>query len=290
MTLGLIFLIAGTLLQALTYCLIKSACHKTRQSSWTILVQAQILMGLVCLIPFFVLNLHTQFTAQFLISAVLTNVSYLIAQFLLFTAITHSDPSTACPYLSLKLPLTAMLAILLTSESINGLQALSLAALTVLALLFSQAVRIKPVILLLVIGSAACFALCDLAVLQASRSIEASSPMLTGLFTVICCDVLFLALLPVLLFTKSKVNLTQLKAATPLSLSWITGVSSVIIGFNYAGVIAGNIILALRALAVVALTALFFRSQLGREPGRFKLKAVYALLMCLCASGFYLSD
>ncbi len=288
MTTGLIFATLGTFLQALTYCLVKETRARQKLSPLQILLCAHLLMGLFCLIPFVAFDLKQYVNTDFLIAAAAVNISYLFAQFFLFSAISQSDPSAASPYLILKLPLLALLTLSIFDETLSLQQLAALALIVILSLLYTGAVKIRLKIFILVSLSALCFALCDVCVIKAVRFLQISgSPILQSVFTIFICDVLFLVLLPVIFLYKGNIKISQILGTTPLAVSWILGVTCVVVGFNLSGVISGNIILSLRPVFAIILVALLFRSQLSGE-GFFKLKGGIAACLCLCVAGYYL--
>ena len=286
MSLGILLVSCGMLLQTLTYCLVKETGRRGQLSVAAILINAHLLMGLICLPLLFIFKLTSHFTVEVVGFGALVNLSYLVGQFFMFSAINRSDASAASPYLILKLPLVALLSVIVMHESLSLQQLIALAGIVLLSLFYSNAVKISMQVLCLVLLSALCFTLCDIFVIKAARAIAIDNSMMQGFFTVIICDVLFLALLPCVWLTRSKLSLHTIKAVTPLSLCWLGGVATIIAGFNLAGIISGNIILSLRALCAVILVALFFRGQLS-APGRFTLKSVAAAGLCACVALYY---
>lgn len=282
---GIIITFIGMLMQALTYCLVKETARRTGFGNLKILVLAHSLMGLVCLIPFAALGLYEKATCEVLTYALLVDGTYLAGQFFIFRAVNLSDPSAAGPYLILKLPLVALFSILVFDGSLSVLQTAAVCAIVMLSLLYSNAVHIKAVILLLVLASASCFALCDIFVMKAMRAIIAASPLLQAVYCVIISDVCFLLLLPLLLSVRARPG--DFVQVVPLSASWILGVVFTIAGFNLTSVISGNIVLSLRSAAVVVLTALFFKAQIS-GPWRIKTKLAAAVGLCLCVVLYYL--
>ncbi len=287
MALGIIFVSCGMVLQTLTYCLVKETARRVKLNVGTILVNAHIIMGLICLPLFFMLQLYTQLSAVLLINALLVNITYLGAQFCMFSAIARSDASAASPYLILKLPLVALLSITLLDESLTLQQSAALLGIVILSLIYTNAIKISFKVLGLVLGASLCFALCDIFIIKAAHAFYGFSALKQGIATVVVCDSLLLAmLLPFVLRRNCMCNTMRLRLCTPLALSWISGVATTVIGFNLAGIISGNIILSLRALCAIILVALFFRAQLY-APGRFYLKSAAACGLCLCVIMYY---
>lgn len=285
MSLGIIIAFAGMLLQALTYCLVKETARRTGWSSLKLLSTAHVLMGLVCLLPFLALGIYHQLSPELIAFVLLTDGSYLVAQYFMFCAINRSDASAAGPYLILKLPLVALLSIFILGDSLGPWQFSAIAAIVLLSLIYSNAAKISLYVLVCVLAAAACFALCDIFVLKAARAITAPSHFLQALYCVIISDVFFLLLTPFALLQRFK-PVDFVKAA-PLSAAWMGGVIFTVAGFNLTSVTAGNIVLSLRGAAAVLLTALLFKSSVSGE-GRFGIKLTTALGMCVCVGLYYL--
>lgn len=285
MSLGIIIAFAGMLLQALTYCLVKETARRTGWSSLKLLSTAHVLMGCVCLLPFFALGLYRQLSPELVTFVLLVDGTYLVAQYFMFCAISRSDASAAGPYLILKLPMVALLSIFVLGDSLGPWQAGAIAAIVLLSLIYSNAAKISFYVLSCVMAAAACFALCDIFVLKAARAVTAPSHFMQALYCVIISDVFFLALTPFVLLQRFK-PLDFVKAV-PLSAAWMGGVIFTVAGFNLTSVTAGNIVLSLRGAAAVLLTALFFKTSISGE-GRFTIKLTTALGMCLCVGLYYL--
>lgn len=285
MAAGIIITFIGMLMQALTYCLVKETSLRTGFGSLKILALAHSLMGFCCLIPFVGLGLYTRVSAEVLLYVLLVDGTYLIAQFFMFKAVNLSDPSAAGPYLILKLPLVALFSIFIFDSGLSVLQTTAVCAIVLLSLIYSNAVHIRMVILLLVLAAASCFALCDIFVMKAMRAIDAGSPLLQAVYCVIISDVCFLLLLPVL--WKVRAVPGDFIKVVPLSAAWILGVVFTIAGFNLTSVISGNIVLSLRSMAAVLLTAVFFKAQIA-GPGRIKTKLAASLGLCGCVVLYYL--
>lgn len=283
---GIIAISLGTILQALTYCLVKENGRSGQMSTLRILMCAHLIMGLTCSIPFIYFKVWNLLTVEVVLYAAAVNITYLLAQFFMFSAITRSDPSISSPYLILKLPLVALLSIIIFGEHLTLIQAFALFGIVILSLIYSKAVKINFGVLLLVLSSALCFALCDVFVMYTARALDVTSAVWRSVFTVVSCDVQYLLFAPVLLLMRDRPHLKQFASVLPLSISWQSGVTFTIIGFNIAGVISSNIVLSMRALVAVALTAMFFRWQLSGE-GRFKTKSAAALGMCACVAFYY---
>ena len=288
MLLGIVAAFCGTFFQSLNYCLIKDVELKFKLSGLRLFVASHLFMGLFCLIPFLGFRLYEHLTMPIIIAALKLDVVYLLGQFLMFLAIKKSDPSVASPFLILKLPIVAILAISFMGESLNLIQIFSVISIVLLSLFYSAKKGIGLGILVLVLLSALCFATCDLAVLNLAKLMPYESRFMQALAATPIYFLTFLIFL-VPFELKTRCTLKEIYKTKYLGISWLLGVILIVTGFSLGGIIAANIILSLRSLVTVILVLVFFKAHLKGASPLANTKILIAFLLFLCVVLYYLS-
>lgn len=289
MLMGIGAALLGTLFQALNFCLIKEAELRHGLKGLRLLIASHLVMGLICLLPFVVFSLWEGLNAQSLKLIAFLDFCYILSQYCFFTAVRKSDPSTASPYMILKLPVVALIAVFYLQQSLNWIQLAAVIAIVALSLNFTRVKgKAGPAVLGLVTLTCICLSLCDVAVLRLTALMPFDSPLKRALAGTCYYFVSFLIfLLPFALVLKT--GKRELWLSRNVALSWVTGVALYITSFFFAGLLAANIIISLRALFAVLLVLLFFREHLQGGRPLTGTKLITATLLCASVTVYHLA-
>ncbi|EJL6751073.1 hypothetical protein ACSKZ4_004383 [Vibrio alginolyticus] len=288
MSLGVLASFLGATFQALNYTLTQSCQQKYNIDGVKLLVAIHVGMGVISLIPTVIFGYWRLIEQHILWDLVIINIPYLLAQYLLISAIRLSDASIASPLLALKIPVLAAISVIGFNAEFNMMQGVSVALILLLAWYFSSiSGKINAAPLLFILGACFFYSLSDMAITQLSHRLLDSSPIEQG-FATICINYLICGLFSMPFMPAMKVNFTTVYQAKWVALAWFVAIVFLIIGFNISGVVSGNVVQSLRGVIGILLAYLFFRHQVSHSSSVWKKKLLAAFGMFIAVGLFYL--
>jgi drug/metabolite transporter (DMT)-like permease len=219
-----------------------------------------------------------------------TNLPYLIAQFLLFSAIKMSDSSVVSPLLVLKIPALACISILLFDKQLEPLQWGAIAIIVYLAYSISTLsgkLEIKPV--LLIMGACICYGISDLGITSYTKNLG-DLPLQDRIFIAITINYMICALVMLPFVRLFKVPLKAIGHMKWSAITWLVAVALLVVGFSLSGVVEANVAQSTRGVIAVFIgyVAIRLSNNVFTDKRQWHSKMIVSSLMVAGVALFYL--
>ncbi|WED23647.1 EamA family transporter [Vibrio sp. JC009] len=287
MFLGVLASFLGATFQAVNYTLTQSCQQRYNIDGVKLLVAVHVGLGFVALIPTLLFGYWKLLAVDQWWDFIKINLPYLLAQYSLIKAIRLSDASIVSPLLALKIPVLALISILFFQADFGAMQWLAISLILALGWYFSSMsgqITLAP--LMLVLFSSVGYSLSDMAITQFSHRLLEGTSVEQSLAT-ISINYLALGVCSLPLLKLQKVNLKTVYQTKWVALAWFVAVVFLILGFNIAGVVSGNVVQSLRGVIGVILAFVFFRTQIDQPMSVWKKKLMAATGMFIAVGLFY---
>ncbi len=192
---------------------------------------------------------------------------YALGQFGLFWSLRHTDASRVSALLGIKIPILAVIAVLVLSEPINAVQWVAVGLAVGAAFILNYTGGSLRALAIVAISITCCgYALSDVSIGRMIDAMLPVPPLHAGVFgtavTYVLCGSISLAALPWL----GSRRLSEWRAATPYALTWLTAMAFLFTCFGLVGVVFGNILQSTRGVISIVLGAtLAMRGHLHLE-------------------------
>jgi len=223
---------------------------------------------------------------QYVFPLLMSAGGFLVGQAFLFGTLRHVEASRVAPFLSIKIPLLAILAWLVMGRTITGWQWTAVGLAMAGAWLLNWTGGQFPTrMLVTILLTCAGYAVSDLFIRALIESLAPVPPLRAALVGValsyIVCGV---AVLPVW-FSVGKIAWSDVQRATPYALTWLASMVFLYACFALINVVLGNIVQSTRGLISILLAPVMARSddwghlETTQSPHAILRRAAVALLM-----------
>ncbi len=287
---GIIASFMGAVFQATNYFVTQRSQRGHNYNTVQILIATHMGMGLVLLIPLLGLSYWRYFSFNDIGIIIQTNLPYLIAQFLLFSAIKMSDSSVVSPLLVLKIPALACISILLFDKQLEPLQWGAIAIIVYLAYSISTLsgkLEIKPV--LLIMGACICYGISDLGITSYTKNLG-DLPLQDRIFIAITINYMICALVMLPFVRLFKVPLKAIGHMKWSAITWLVAVALLVVGFSLSGVVEANVAQSTRGVIAVFIgyVAIRLSNNVFTDKRQWHSKMIVSSLMVAGVALFYL--
>ena len=286
MLLGVFASFIGATFQALNYALTQNCQQRYNIDGVRLLVAVHICLAVFAIIPAFcywkVIELG-HFWAFLQVT-----LPYLLAQYCLIRAIRLSDASIVSPLLALKIPVLAIISIVLFQAQFSQIQWSAIVIILAIGWYFSSmsgAIAVVPLLLVLVASLG--YSLSDMAITELSHTLIEGTALEQAIVT-ICLIYLVCGLFILPLMKPMKIDLLTIFRVKWVALTWFIAGILLVVGFNLSGVVSGYVVQSLRGVIGVILAFMFFRSQINQPMLIWRKKLVAAVAMFAAVALFYL--
>lgn len=287
MIIGILASFIGASLQATNYAVTQRCQQKHNLGGVNLLVAVHIAMGVMA----FCLSLFLGYLPLFQLGQWLDflkiNLPYILAQYALISAIHRSDSSVVSPLLALKVPVLALITFYLTGAGFSTLQCVSIAIIIAIAFYFSSLsgkLHLQPLVLILLASIG--YSLSDMAITEFSHQvIDANS--ITQAVATICLNYTVCGVCGLVLMRPFKVRIVDVYHSKWVALTWFVGVIFLILGFNLAGVVSGNVVQTLRGVIGVLIAYIWFRHQIAQPASIWRKKFIASGAMVIAVFIYY---
>lgn len=280
----------GAVFQATNYFVTQRSQRGHNYNTVQILIATHMGMGLVLLIPLLGLSYWRYFSFNDIGIIIQTNLPYLIAQFLLFSAIKLSDSSVVSPLLVLKIPALACISILLFDKQLEPLQWGAIAIIVYLAYSISTLsgkLEIKPA--LLIMGACICYGISDLGITAYTKNLG-DLPLQERIFIAITINYMLCAIVMLPFVRLCKVPLKAIGHLKWSAITWLVAVALLVVGFSLSGVVEANVAQSTRGVIAVFMgyTAIRLSNNVFTDKRQWHSKMIVSSLMVAGVALFYL--
>ncbi|MGN0909334.1 MAG: EamA family transporter [Succinivibrio sp.] len=286
--LGLLLGLFGAACQAANYSFTKDCQEKSGLTGIRLLLCSHAFMCAAAAVPFLIFGHYRAFDGGVALRLCFIVAPYFCGQYFTNAAIAASDSSVVSPLLTVKIPILAVISVLVLGESFTLTQALAAGIIVIIGVRFSCiSGRISPKPLLLTALGALSYCVSDLSMAWLMRyfgeqgvSSRASQVFMGITFEYVACGAVAALAAPLL---KVRVTLRSSAATWKMGTAWLLSMVGIVGCFNLDGVVAGNIVQSLRAVIGVLIAYVFYRKYI-RDPGNFrrKLAASFCMIACVC--------
>ncbi len=282
------------LFQSIAYILSRWFGVTRGASTMTLLVCSHTVMALASAVMLpFLIPAHMPPPGQYLWLVAGAAGTYITGQGLLFTALATTDASRIAPLLGLKIVVVAALAMLLLGDHLGVVQWIAVAMSVGGAMLLSTwAGKMPARALTLTIIACVFFAVCDALIKLLLQQLKADcgdlrgstiAALMTYMGAGLCCAVT----LPWLGSRRQ----ADWRIAVPHAAVWLTGILLLFVSFSLAGIVLGNLAMAMRGIISIGLGALLARAGHhhieAHTPRKILIRRLFAALLMIAAMTLY---
>lgn len=288
MSIGLVASLLGAFCQALNYVFTQKCQQATQLGTAHLVVAVHLGLGCIALVPFVGFGFWQYLTIETLKPLMAINLPYFAAQAFLIQAIQRSDASIVSPLLALKIPVLAVLSIILFTQSLSLQQGLAILSILSLALYLSRSAgTLDWMPMLLVLASSFGYALSDIAITDFSKSLT-DLPLLEQVLVTISINYAFCGVLSLFAALYLRLSPLAVYEARWVAISWLVAVILLVIGFSSAGVLQANIAQSLRGVFGIALSYMLLRDMQDRAGSSVQKKLFVSAAMIGSVALFFL--
>jgi hypothetical protein len=289
--LGLLLGLFGAACQAANYSFTNECQEKAGLRGIRLLLSSHVFMCAVVAVPFLLFGHFRYFDGGVALRLACIVVPYFFGQYFTNAAIAASDSSVVSPLLTVKIPILAVISVVLLGESFSATQVAAAILIVLIGIRFSFiSGRIGPKPMALTALGAFSYCLSDLSMAWLMRyfgSVGVESrfqQVFMGItFEYVACGVALAAIAPA---AHVKLSLRSAAATWKMGTAWLLSMVGIVGCFNLDGVVAGNIVQSLRAVIGVLIAYIFYRKYI-RNPGNFRKKLVVSFGMIACVCLYY---
>lgn len=286
---GIIFGLLAATCQSLCYVFSRRFVAKPGGRGTTLFAMSHVQMGVIALLVLpFCWSDRALDVATYILPLLGAVGSYLLAQFFLFQAFKHTDPSRVSPLLGLKVLILSLIAVTFLRERVTLWQwvAVLISVIAALGLNYSGGgVPLKAIatILLTCVG----YSLSDLSIVSLTKALAPDGSFRMILLGVCLSYVLagLVGLAMVVTADRDQRTPEQFRRALPVAIVWFAAMVCLFVCFRSIGALFGNIVQSLRgplSILIGMAVASLGHVHLEKKVGAWILarRIIASLLMC----------